>query len=289
MGTDAEKTYSVLMAVYGKEKPEFFRQSIESMLAQTLPFSDFVLVCDGALTHELNEVISWAQEEMGEKLQIIRLKENKGLGKALRTGVPRCRCSVIARMDSDDISRPDRCERQFRIIERDGYDLVSGTLQEFVREPGDMDRLRVLPRTSEEILQYAKKRNPFNHPCVMFRKESVLRVGSYQDFPGFEDYYLWIRMLRKGCKGYNVQEVILDMRTGNGMYDRRGGRDYLYWVLRFQRYLYCKNFITKKEYIQNCLVRTTVGAIPGGAREKFYHVFLRNGKIAVNIKTVLIR
>ena len=278
MGTDAEKTYSVLMAVYGKEKPEFFRQSIESMLAQTLPFSDFVLVCDGALTHELNEVISWAQEEMGEKLQIIRLKENKGLGKALRTGVPRCRCSVIARMDSDDISRPDRCERQFRIIERDGYDLVSGTLQEFVREPGDMDRLRVLPRTSEEILQYAKKRNPFNHPCVMFRKESVLRVGSYQDFPGFEDYYLWIRMLRKGCKGYNVQEVILDMRTGNGMYDRRGGRDYLYSVLRFQRYLYCKNFITKKEYIQNCLVRTTVGAIPGGAREKFYHVFLRNGK-----------
>ena len=278
MGTDAEKTYSVLMAVYGKEKPEFFRQSIESMLAQTLRCSDFVLVCDGALTHELNEVISWAQEEMGEKLQIIRLKENKGLGKALRTGVPRCRCSVIARMDSDDISRPDRCERQFRIIERDGYDLVSGTLQEFVREPGDMDRLRVPPRTSEEILQYAKKRNPFNHPCVMFRKESVLRVGSYQDFPGFEDYYLWIRMLRKGCKGYNVQEVILDMRTGNGMYDRRGGRDYLYWVLRFQRYLYCKNFITKKEYIQNCLVRTTVGAIPGGAREKFYHVFLRNGK-----------
>lgn len=278
MGTDSEKTYSVLMAVYGKEKPEFFRQSIESMLAQTLPFSDFVLVCDGALSHELNEVISWAQEEMGEKLQIIRLKENKGLGKALRTGVPRCRCSVIARMDSDDISRPDRCERQFRIIERDGCDLVSGTLQEFVREPGDMDRLRVLPRTSEEILQYAKKRNPFNHPCVMFRKESVLRVGSYQDFPGFEDYYLWIRMLRKGCKGYNVQEVILDMRTGNGMYDRRGGRDYLYWVLRFQRYLYCKNFITKKEYIQNCLVRTTVGAIPGGAREKFYHVFLRNGK-----------
>ena len=281
MGTDSEKTYSVLMAVYGKEKPEFFRQSIESMLAQTLPFSDFVLVCDGALSHELNEVISWAQEEMGEKLQIIRLKENKGLGKALRTGVPRCRCSVIARMDSDDISRPDRCERQFRIIERDGYDLVSGTLQEFVREPGDMDRLRVLPRTSEEILQYAKKRNPFNHPCVMFRKESVLRVGSYQDFPGFEDYYLWIRMLRKGCKGYNVQEVILDMRTGNGMYDRRGGRDYLYWVLRFQRYLYCKNFITKKEYIQNCLVRTTVGAIPGGAREKFYHVFLKKWKIAV--------
>ena len=245
MGTDSEMTYSVLMAVYGKENPEFLRQSIESMLNQTLPFSDFVLVCDGPLSHELNEVITWAQKQMGEKLQLIRLKENKGLGNALHVGVPRCRCSVIARMDSDDISRPDRCERQFRIIERDGDDLVSGTLQEFSRKPGDMDRLRVLPRTSEEILQYAKKRNPFNHPCMMFRREAVLHAGNYQDFPGFEDYYLWVRMLRKGCKGYNVQEVILDMRTGNGMYDRRGGREYLHWVLRFQRYLYCKNTNSK--------------------------------------------
>ena len=110
MGTDSEMTYSVLMAVYGKENPEFLRQSIESMLNQTLPFSDFVLVCDGPLSHELNEVITWAQKQMGEKLQLIRLKENKGLGNALHVGVPRCRCSVIARMDSDDISRPDRCE-----------------------------------------------------------------------------------------------------------------------------------------------------------------------------------
>lgn len=278
MGTDSEMTYSVLMAVYGRENPAFFRQSIESMLSQTLPFSDFVLVCDGPLSPELDEVIEWAKEQMGEKLQLVRIQENKGLGNALRIGVPKCRCSVIARMDSDDISRPDRCERQFRIIERDGYDLVSGTLQEFSRTPGDMDRLRELPRTHEEIRQYARKRNPFNHPCMMFRREAVLNAGNYQDFPGFEDYYLWVRMLRKGSKGYNIQEVILDMRTGNGMYDRRGGRDYLYWVLRFQKYLYCKKFITRKEYIKNCLVRTTVGMIPGRAREKFYHIFLRNAK-----------
>ena len=155
---------------------------------------------------------------------------------------------------------------------------MSGTLQEFVREPGDMDRLRVLPRTSEEILQYAKKRNPFNHPCVMFRKESVLRVGSYQDFPGFEDYYLWVRMLRKGCKGYNVQEVILDMRTGNGMYDRRGGSRYLVWALRFQKYLYSRHFISTGRFLKNCIVRTAVGIVPGSVREKFYHIFLRNSK-----------
>ena len=275
MGTDSEKTYSVLMAVYGKEKPEFFRQSIESMLAQTLPFSDFVLVCDGALSHELNEVISWAQEEMGEKLQIIRLKENKGLGKALRTGVPRCRCSVIARMDSDDISRPDRCERQFRIIERDGYDLVSGTLQEFVREPGDMDRLRVLPRTSEEILQYAKKRNPFNHPCVMYRKEAVEKAGGYQHFYLFEDYYLWARMLLLGVEARNLPDTLLYMRAGTGMYKRRGGWKYVKSMLHFRLFLWKSGLSSFWDFVVCAGGQMMICLIPNRLRELFYKKFLR--------------
>lgn len=278
MHDNTQETYSVLMAVYKKEDPVFFRQSIESMLDQTLPFSDFVLVCDGPLTRELNSVIQWAQEKLGERLQCIRLKENRGLGNALRAGVPRCRCSVIARMDSDDISRPDRCEKQFRILEKDGYSIVSGTLQEFTEIPGDLQRFRVLPRTPAEIRDYAKKRNPFNHPCVMYRKEEVLKAGNYQDFPGFEDYCLWVRMLINGAEGYNIQEPVLDMRTGNGMYSRRGGLSYLRWLLRFQRFLLDKKFITKGRYIKNCVVRTMVSIVPGGLREIFYELFLRGKK-----------
>lgn len=278
MHDNTQETYSVLMAVYKKEDPVFFRQSIESMMNQTLPFSDFVLVCDGPLTRELNSVIQWAQEKLGERLQCIRLKENRGLGNALRAGIPRCRCSVIARMDSDDISRPDRCEKQFRILEKDGYSIVSGTLQEFAETPGDLQRFRILPRTPEEIRDYAKKRNPFNHPCVMYRKEEVLKAGNYQDFPGFEDYCLWVRMLINGAEGYNIQEPVLDMRTGNGMYSRRGGLSYLRWLLRFQRFLLDKKFITKGRYIKNCVVRTMVSIVPGGLRETFYELFLRGKK-----------
>lgn len=278
MHDNTQETYSVLMAVYKKEDPVFFRQSIESMMNQTLPFSDFVLVCDGPLTRELNSVIQWAQEKLGERLQCIRLKENRGLGNALRAGIPRCRCSVIARMDSDDISRPDRCEKQFRILEKDGYSIVSGTLQEFTEIPGDLQRFRVLPRTPAEIRDYAKKRNPFNHPCVMYRKEEVLKAGNYQDFPGFEDYCLWVRMLINGAEGYNIQEPVLDMRTGNGMYSRRGGLSYLRWLLRFQRFLLDKKFITKGRYIKNCVVRTMVSIVPGGLRETFYELFLRGKK-----------
>ena len=275
MGKDTEETYSVLMAVYEKDNPVYFRQSIQSMLDQTLPPSDFVIVCDGPLTPELDKVLEWAGGKLGKKLQCIRLKENRGLGNALRTGVPRCRCAVIARMDSDDVSRRDRCERQFQILNQGDYGIVSGTLQEFIKNPGDLDRTRVLPRTPEEIREYAKKRNPFNHPCVMYRKADVLKAGNYQDFPGFEDYCLWIRMLCCGVQGYNIQEPVLDMRSGNGMYQRRGGLSYLVWILRFQKFLLDRNFITKGRYIRNCVIRTAVSLIPGGLRERFYELFLR--------------
>lgn len=278
MGKAAEETYSVLMAVYKKENPVFFRQSIQSMMDQTLAPWDFVIVCDGPLTPELDHVLEWAAQRLGDRLQCIRLKENSGLGSALRVGVPRCRCKVIARMDSDDVSRKDRCERQLQILEQGDYSIVSGTLQEFTEKPGDLERLRVLPRTPAEIREYAKKRNPFNHPCVMYRKEDVLKAGNYQDFPGFEDYYLWIRMLCGGAQGYNIQEPVLDMRTGNGMYSRRGGLSYLKWTLRFQKFLLKKNFISKDRYIKNCMIRTVVGIIPGGLRERFYGLFLRGTK-----------
>ena len=159
MSTDKQQTYSVLMAVYKKEDPVFFRQSIESMIEQTLPFTDFVLVCDGPLTKALERVIHWAEERLGERFQCIRLKENRGLGNALRIGVPRCRCSVIARMDSDDISRPDRCENSFESWKETGILLsavpfrnlqrrqeicsVSGFFQGLRRRSGSMPKKEI--------------------------------------------------------------------------------------------------------------------------------------------------
>ena len=136
-----EKNYSVLMSVYNKEKPDNLNLSVASVLNQTIPPEQFVIVCDGFLGDELNNVLARFTEQYPKLFWIEQLQENKGLGVALNIGLKLCHNDIVARMDSDDISRPDRCERQFRIIERDGYDLVSGTLQEFSKKPGDMDRL----------------------------------------------------------------------------------------------------------------------------------------------------
>ena len=267
--------YSVLMSVYERENPVFFRDSIESMRKQSLPFSDFVLVCDGPLGEELEEVIRWAEGCIGERFQCIRLPENRGLGKALAEGITHCRYDIVARMDSDDLSRPERCRLQIEAMEKGGYDIVGCALEEFKETPGDTENVRFSPEYQEEIIGYAGKRNPFNHPCVMYRKSTVLKAGNYVDFSGFEDYCLWIRMLKKGAKAHNLQQVLLDMRTGEGMYDRRGGASYIKSVLRFQRYLKGEGIIGTGTFLKNCAVRTIVGLIPGSLREEFYRIFLR--------------
>ena len=108
--------YSVLMSVYAKESAQNLRQAMESMLRQTMPPDDFVLVCDGPLTPELDSVIEAKHIEMGQVLQVIRMPQNGGLGHALNEGLKHCKNELVARMDSDDISAEERCEKQLRLF-----------------------------------------------------------------------------------------------------------------------------------------------------------------------------
>ena len=168
------QNYSVLMSVYHKEKPEYLRQAIESIQSQTVPASDFVLVCDGPLNPELDAVIAVKQQEMGMTLNVVRLEKNGGLGNALNEGIKHCKNELIARMDSDDIAYPDRCEKQLAVFSaHTEVSICSGIVEEFTTSPEIIDARRVPPETNAEIVEFAKKRNPFNHPCVMYKKSAV--------------------------------------------------------------------------------------------------------------------
>ena len=221
------REYSVLMSVYHKEKPEYLKQAIESIQTQTLSTNDFVLVCDGPLNEQLDDVIATKQQEMGDTLNVVRLAKNGGLGNALNEGIKYCKNELVARMDSDDIAYPDRCEKQIAVFNTHSeVSICSGIVEEFTTDPNTVDTRRVPPETNAEIIEFAKKRNPFNHPCVMYKKSAVEAVGSYQDFYLLEDYYLWLRMLMAGYQGYNIQEPLLHMRAGSDMYLRRAGWKY---------------------------------------------------------------
>ena len=270
------KKYSVLMSVYHKEKPEYLRQSIESIQAQTLPTDDFVLVCDGPLNAGLDSVIYKKQQEMGDILNVVRLEKNGGLGNALNEGIKHCKNELVARMDSDDIAYPDRCEKQIAVFNTySEVSVCSGVVEEYNTTPEIVDSKRVPPETNAEIIEFAKKRNPFNHPCVMYKKSAVEAVGSYQDFYLLEDYYLWLRMLMAGYKGYNIQKPLLHMRAGSDMYLRRAGWKYAKTQKRLFRFMKDRGFIGNGQYIGSCVVRSGSALAPNWLRKLMFEKVLR--------------
>lgn len=268
--------YSVLMSVYRKDSADALQQAIDSMLCQTIPTDDFVIVCDGPLTAELDKVLDRSMADNPE-IKVHRLAMNGGLGHALAVGLPLCKNELIARMDSDDISDECRCERELKAFaEDDSLDIVSGTILEFDQDPSDGTSFRKLPADQESILRFAHRRNPVNHVTVMYRKASVLAAGNYQSFDRVEDYYLWVRMFLNGCRAKNLDDVLVYVRVGNGMQARRQGWDYIKSQLAFQSYLRGSGFISTGEYARNCLERFAAALMPASARSFMYDKLLRS-------------
>ena len=265
------------MSVYHKEKPEYLKQAIESIQAQTLSTNDFVLVCDGPLNEPLDSVIAAKQQEMGESLNVVRLAKNGGLGNALNEGIKHCKNELVARMDSDDIAYPDRCEKQIAVFNiHSEVSICSGIVEEFTTDPHTVDTRRVPPETNAEIVEFAKKRNPFNHPCVMYKKSAVEAVGSYQDFYLLEDYYLWLRMLMAGYQGYNIQEPLLHMRAGSDMYLRRAGWKYAKTQAKLFKFMKQQGFIGEGQYIKSCVIRSGSALAPNWLRKFMFERVLRD-------------
>lgn len=276
MSTGQYEEYSVLMSVYSKENPAWLKLAIESMQAQSLPTNDFVLVCDGLLTPELDSVIAEKQHQMGDTLKVVRLEKNMGLGNALNEGIRHCSNELIARMDSDDIAYPDRCEKQIAIFNKyPSVSICSGTIVEFTETPEIADCERTVPERNDEIVEFSKKRCPFNHVCVMYKKLAVEAVGLYRESCPIEDYWLWYWLLMAGYEGYNIQEPLVHVRAGVNMYRRRAGWHYakehieLFHVMREQGY------ISNRQYVENCIIRSGSALVPNRLRKYVYETFLR--------------
>lgn len=269
--------YSVLMSLYIKEKPEYLRQAIESMLDQTAAPDEIVIVKDGPITEELSQVLESFREKYPEVFNITGYAENKGLGPALNFGLLHCRNELVARMDTDDISRPERCGQQLKFFAaHPETDIVSGDIAEFIDSPEETVGYRKLPCIHAEIAEYMKRRCALNHVAVMFKKNAVLAAGNYQEWFWNEDYYLWIRMLEHGCHFGNTGTVLVDVRTGADMYSRRGGRKYFDSEIGIQKYMLKKHIIGIPTFTMNCTKRLIVQVLlPNSVRGWVLRTFAR--------------
>ena len=247
--------YSVLMSLYKKEHPEYLRLALDSMLNQTVKPDEIVLVEDGPLTDELYAVV----EEYKPHLHIVINEKNLGLGLALNEGLKACRNELVARMDTDDISKPDRCEKQLNFIEsHPSVTILGGQIEEFINSPDEVIGKRVVPCTDQKIKQYMKKRCPFNHMTVMFKKSKIIKAGNYQDWFWNEDYYLWIRLALEGFVFANLPETLVYTRVGTDMYQRRGGDKYFKSEIGIQKLMLEKKIIGYGTYVINCGKRLIV-------------------------------
>ena len=271
--------YSVLMSVYHKERSDFLKSAIESVLQQTVKTDDFLIVWDGKLTLELENLLEEYQRNYSDIIRFLKIEINVGLGEALRRGVLECRNSLIARMDSDDIAVPQRMEWQLEAFhKRNDLVLCGGQIEEFSINSDLPENRRIVPCKYEDILIYAKKRNPMNHMTVMFYKEAVLEAGNYLPMNFAEDYYLWVRMLIKGFYVQNLPQILVKARVGNGMYCRRGGLRYSINITRLMNKFFQIGFLKRSEFIRNIVIRIFVSLLPSKLRKIVYNKKLRKNE-----------
>ena len=269
-------SFSVCMSVYKGDSPIFLKQAVLSVIHQTFPPAEIIIVVDGQVPDEVSKIISTLGNQYGI-IKIINLPQNKGLGNALNIAVEHAEGNIIARMDSDDISLPDRFEKQINYLNaHPECDIVGGQMTEFIDSPDNIIGKREVPLTNEDIFIFMKSRCALNHVTVMFRKEAVLKAGNYQDWFWNEDYYLWVRMMMAGCKFANIPDVVVNVRSGKDQYARRGGKRYFDSEMGIKRLMLNNGLINKKEYFVNYLERFIIQLLfPNSIRGWVYRKFAR--------------
>ena len=258
---------SVLMSIYNKEKPEFLIDCFESLLKQTVKADEWVIVEDGPLTKELYDILDHYQFENPGLIKRIPLACNRGLGLALREGLPNCKNELVARMDTDDIAREDRFEKQLlKFTQYPSLDICGSNIDEFENTPDNIVAHRIVPSTHEEIVKYQKRRDAFNHVTVMFKKSAVLKAGNYESCPLMEDTYLWARMIINDAQCCNIDEPLVCVRIGSEMYERRGGWDYFKKYSAGKKMVYQTGYISKFDYYLTLTIQLIVSLLPRSLR-----------------------
>jgi GT2 family glycosyltransferase len=268
--------FSLLMSTWAGDDPEQLRAAFRSSVhEQSRAPDEVVLVQDGPVPAALAAVLRELSTESPVPTRLVVLEQNVGLGPALDAGIDACSHEIVARMDSDDLSAPDRFAKQVPLVEA-GADIVGAGLWEFGASTDDVVGRRTPPVDPDEIRRVVRFRDPFNHPTVVYRRSAVRAAGGYSDLPLLEDYLLFTRMVEGGAVPANLPDPLVYYRVGEGAYARRGGRALLRSELALQRRFRELGLTTRREYLRNVVVRGGYRLVPEGVRKVAYRRLLAN-------------
>ena len=265
------------MSVYYKERPEWLKMSIDSMLSQTIIADEFLIVKDGPLTPELDDILNEYSNKYPELFNIIELEENVGLGPALAVGISNCSNELIARMDSDDYSIPERCELQLKVFEENPQLSAVGSYE--IEFEGSLDNVvstHRVPETSVEISDFMRRRCALLHPTVMYKKSAIVACGNYRDVRLYEDYDLFMRLvIQNKANCYNIQKGLYYIRINDNFFKRRGGWSYMKTVVSFKKKQYHNGYMSWRDFVISAGGQTLVCLLPNSVRKWVYLNLLR--------------
>ncbi|MCX6194273.1 MAG: glycosyltransferase [Cytophagales bacterium] len=268
--------FSILISLYSNDNEDFLDSALSSITVnQTLLSNDIVVVKDGELTESLDRILSKYLDLYPDRISVYGYETNRGLGYALDFGLLHCKNEIVFRMDADDISIRDRFQKQVFIFEsHPDVVLLGGIVEEFNVCVGDLRKVRNIPLTHNEVQRFKSFRNPFNHMSIGFKKSYILEVGGYKSMHFYEDYYLWLRVL-KYHKGINLNEILVHARVGDGMIERRQGINMVYYEILFQLALYKEGLQSLHYFFRNILFRAIPRLLPVFFLKRFYNLLLR--------------
>jgi glycosyltransferase involved in cell wall biosynthesis len=263
--------FSVVMPVYWKEDPARFSAALASIFSNTCLPTETLVICDGPLTDALENVIGNFVMQPG--FRIVRLEKNQGIVIALNSGLTEVLNDFVVRCDSDDINHPERFEKLLRKLD-EGFDIVGSQVEE-IDVNGNIIARKLLPISHDDIVRYAKRRNPLNHMSVAFRTSDVRAIGGYPDVYLKEDYALWCKLIGAGKRFANLNEALVSANGGINLYARRGGLKAALSEIRLQRILVSSGVTNPLESLLTGLVRFLLLLSPISVRVFAYRNFLR--------------
>lgn len=263
--------FSVLIPVYNGDSYDLFVSAIESIKSNTKLPDQIVVVRDGPVSNDIEKYLKALSKS--EKFEIIRIKDNVGIAKALNYGLTYVRNEWVFRADADDINEPERFSNCLPFL-TGNLAVLGGIIQE-VDDDGEFSGLRVPPVSDVEIRKYIKYRNPFNHMSVVYRKSVVESVGGYPDLHLKEDYGLWIKIVSAGYPVRNIDKILVTANAGSSLLKRRTGLRYLRSEINLHNLLVAEKLQNRFNGIFILILRIAALLAPVEIKKWIYRIFLR--------------
>lgn len=265
--------FSSIISVYKNDNPDHFLSAVKSLLNQTLKPHEVIILIDGSISEDMDRVVG--ELSQNSLIRVVRLSKNIGRGQARDRAIKEAKYDLIAMMDADDISVEDRFQKQIEHYLKTDADVIGGYIEEFINSPGDLKSFRRVPLKHEEIVKFAKWRQPMNHPTIVFKREAYLKIGGYKNLRMLEDFDLFYRMIASGMIFVNIPDVLVQMRYSRAQQNRRSGFAYFREEYLVLKEMYKDDFLSSFEFIGNIVIRFSIRMLPLGFARLFYKSILR--------------